>query len=280
MSRKKYFALFALIFLLGIALRFLYFSNQWSVWWDETVYMAMSEAYGGNNYFFEPFRPPLVPFTLFLWQTVFDYSLISSRIFILLLSILSIPLAYLLTKRIIDDDAALLTASFLAFNAYSILYSARVLSETHAIIFNILSIASFYTGYKNNSKGWLSVAGVAMAFAMMSKHLMAYLPVTVFLFFLSKRRLNTFKDKRFYIILISGLIAMSPWLINNYLEFGNPFWPQLVNIGLSPPEGLLFYLSVVPQFLGLQGLLIPFAFIGLKKSKYAEFLKFNILAIA
>ena len=279
MSKRKYFALFVLIFLLGIALRFLYFSSQWSIWWDETVYMAMSEAYGGNSYFFEPFRPPLVPFTLFLWQSVFDYSLISSRVFILLLSVLSIPLTYMLTKRIMDEDAALLTTSFLAFNAYSILYSARVLSETHTVLFNMLSVAAFYIGYRNNSKGWLSIAGVSMAFAMMSKHLMAYLPIAIFLFFLAKRRANTFKDRRFYIIVISGLIAMSPWLIDNYLTFGNPFWPQVANIGLSPPEGLSFYAKLLPQFLGLQGLLIPFAFIGLKKSKHSEFLKLNILAI-
>ena len=240
MSRKKYLALFVLVFVLGIALRFLYFSKQWSIWWDETVYMSMAEAYGGHNYFFEAFRPPLVPFSIFLWNSVFDYSLFSSRIFILLISIISLPVVYFLTKRIMDEDAALLATAFLGFNAYSILYSARVLSETHTILFNILSIAAFYIGYKKNSKGWLSVAGVATAFAMMSKHLMAYLPVTIFLFFLMKRGANTFKDRRFYIVLISWLVAMSPWLIDNYFEFGNPFWPQLVNIGLSPPEGLLF----------------------------------------
>lgn len=279
MSKRKYFALFVLIFLLGTALRFLYFSKQWSIWWDETVYMAMSEAYGGNNYFFEAFRPPLVSFSLFLWNSVFDYSLLSSRAFILLISIVSLPIAYLLTKRIMDEDAALLTTAFIAFNAYSILYSARVLSESHSILFNIISIAAFYIGYKRNSKGWLSVAGVATAFAVMSKHLMAYLPVTIFLFFLLKRRINTFKDRRFYIFVISSLVAMSPWLLDNYLTYGNPFWPQLFNVGLSPPEGLLFYAKLLPQVLGLQGLLIPFALIGLKKSKHSEFLKLNILAI-
>ncbi|MBI3412931.1 MAG: glycosyltransferase family 39 protein [Candidatus Aenigmarchaeota archaeon] len=279
MSKGKYLALFILILFLGAALRFLYFSKQWSIWWDETVYMSMAEAYGGNNYFFEPFRPPLLPFTLFLWNSVFDYSLLSSRVFILLLSILSLPLAYVLTKRAMDEDAALLTASLLALNAYSILYSARVLSETHTILFSTLSIASFYTGYRNNSKVWLVVGGVAMAFGMMSKHLAAYLPVSIFLYFLVKRRANTFKDRRFYIVLAAGLIAMSPWLIDNYLSFGNPFWPQLANIGLSPPEGLLFYATLLPQFLGLQGLLIPFAFVGLKKSRHSEFLKLNILAI-
>ncbi|MBI4177640.1 MAG: glycosyltransferase family 39 protein [Candidatus Aenigmarchaeota archaeon] len=279
MSRKKYFALFAFVFLLGASLRLLYFSNQWSIWWDEAVYMAMAEAYGGNNYFFEAFRPPLVPFTLFLWNSVFDYSLVSSRTFILLLSVLSLPLVYVLTKRVMDEEAALLSASLLALNAYSILYSARVLSETHTILFNVLAVASFHMGYKNNSKGWLSVAGVAMAMGMMSKHLMAYLPIAVFLFFLARRKLNAFRDRRLYIIITSSLIAMSPWLVNNYLDYGNPFWPQLANIGLSPPEGWSFYASVLPQFLGPQGLLIPFALVGLKKSKHAEFLKFNMLAI-
>ena len=151
MSKRKYFSFFILIFLLGAALRFLYFSNQWSIWWDETVYMSMSEAYGGNNYFFEAFRPPLFPFSLFLWNSVFDYSLLSSRIFILLISIVSLPVAYFLTKRIMDKDAALLTTAFLAFNGYSILYSARVLSESHSILFNIISVAAFYIGYIRNS---------------------------------------------------------------------------------------------------------------------------------
>ncbi|MBI2085661.1 MAG: glycosyltransferase family 39 protein [Candidatus Aenigmarchaeota archaeon] len=279
MSKRKYLALFVLVLVLGAALRYLYFSKQWSVWWDETVYMSMSEAYGGNNYYFEPFRPPLLPFSLFLWNSTFDYSLQSSRMFILLISILSLPVAYILTKRVMDEDAALLTTSFLAFDIYSVLYSARVLSESHAVLFNIMSVAAFYIGYKKNSKSWLTVSGASMALAMMSKHLMSYLPLTIFIFFLLKRRANTFKDSRFYIILISSLVVMSPWLIDNYIEYGNPFWPQLANIGLSPPEDLLYYAKLLPQFLGFSGLLIPFAFIGLKKSKHSEFLRLNILAI-
>ncbi len=279
MNRKKYLTLFVLILVLGAALRYLYFSKQWSVWWDEAVYMSMAEAYGGNNYYFEPFRPPLLPFSLFLWNSIFDYSLMSSRVFILLISILSLPVAYALTKRVMDEDAALLTTSFIALNAYSVLYAARVLSESHSILFNIMSIAAFYAGYRQNSKSWLTVAGASMALAMMSKHMMAYLPLTVFVFFLLKRRANTFKDGRFYVVLISGLVAMSPWLVDNYIEYGNPFWPQFVNIGLSPPENLMYYAKLLPQFLGVSGLLVPFAFIGMKKSKHAEFLRLNLLAI-
>ncbi len=279
MKINRYLAAFIIVFLLGAGLRAFYFSKQWSVWWDETVYMAMADAFAGNNYFFEAFRPPLVPASLFLWESLFGYSLLSSRILVLLVSIASLPVAYALTKKAAGDKIALLAAALLAVDAFSVLYSARVLSESFAVLFGTTAITSFYIGYRKKSTSWLALAGVAIALAMMSKHLMAYLGAAILIFFLSKRGLKTFSDRRFYIVLLSGFAVISPWFVVNYAQFGNPFYPQFVNVGLSPPEGLIFYAKQLPVFLGLQGLLLPLAFIGMKKSKHREFLMLNIVAV-
>ncbi len=279
MKITRYLAAFIIVFLLGAGLRAFYFSKQWSVWWDETVYMAMADAFSGNNYFFEAFRPPLVPASLFLWESLFGYSLLSSRILVLLVGIASLPIAYALTKKAAGDKIALLATSLLAVDAFSILYSSRVLSESFAVLFGTIAIAAFYIGYGRKSALWLALAGASIAFAMMSKHLMAYLGVAILIFFLSKRGFKTFSDRRFYIVLLSGFVVILPWLVVNYVQFGNPFYPQFVNVGLSPPEGLIFYAKQLPVFLGLQGLLLPFAFIGLEKSKHKEFIMFNIVAV-
>ncbi len=272
-------AILVLIILAGASLRLFYFSKQSSVWWDETVYAAMADAYAGNDYFFEAFRPPLLPVLLFLWESLFGFSFLSSRIFVLLVSIAVIPVFYAFTKKVTDSKVALAAGALIAADMFSVLYSSRVLTEDLAILFGAVSVASFYAGYKNNSPKWLALSGISIALAMMSKHFMAYLGIAVFAFLAMKRGAKVFYDKRLYIVAFSGLAVLSPWLAINYIQFGNPFWPQLSNIGLSPPTGLLYYASVLPLFLGLQGVLIPFAFLGMRKSRHYDFLKFNLVAI-
>ncbi|MFH0890079.1 MAG: glycosyltransferase family 39 protein [Candidatus Aenigmatarchaeota archaeon] len=272
-------AILVAVIILGASLRIFYFSKQSSVWWDETVYMAMADAYAGNNYFFEAFRPPLLPFSLFLWESLFGFSFLSSRIFVLLVSISVIPVVYALTKKATDNKVAFATSALIATDIFSILYSSRVLTEDLAILFGAISVASFYIGYKNDSTRWLALSGVSIALAMMSKHFMAYLGIVVLAFLAIKRGTKVLYDRKLYIVALAGLTVMSPWLAVNYIQFGNPLWPQFSNIGLSPPTSLLFYASVLPLFLGVQGLLIPFAFIGIRKSKHYEFLKFNFVAI-
>jgi uncharacterized membrane protein len=115
------------------------------VWFDEAYSYKMSSlglvgimktviAESDNN-------PPLYYWILYLWTYLFGYSEFSLRFISLLTGSLSIPLIFLLGKRIFNPTVGLIAALILATSSYQIYYSQEARAY---IVMVFLALLSYY----------------------------------------------------------------------------------------------------------------------------------------
>ncbi|MFH1105685.1 MAG: glycosyltransferase family 39 protein [Candidatus Aenigmatarchaeota archaeon] len=286
--REKILALLIGIFIVAVAIRGIYFAKQWSVWWDETVYLSMADAFAGNNYFIEYFRPPLLPFMLYLFGTIAGISVASGKLFSILLSMATVAVAYLLVRKILDKEKALIVAFLFAINFHSIFYSTRILAETPAIFFSLLSLGFLYLACEKKSDKYAMLSGIFIGLGMMAKHAMGFFAPLVIIYLFLTTRFKFLRDRRTYIIGLLTLAVLSPWLVFNWLQFGNPLWAQILNYKVTEEsthfatyqlQDTLFYLINFPEFVGITGIFLLFT-LGIKKIKKDRFLMLNWLTIA
>jgi len=266
---------FLLIIIFAIILRLIFLIRDQSFWWDEAVYLSMADAFSGNFYFFEYFRPPLLSFLLSVLQAT---SLWAAKLFSTMISIFTIVVAYYFSKKIWDKEKAILITFFFAINHFALLYSVKALAESLTIFLLTLIIFIFYLGFRNNSKALMALSGFLIGLALMTRHLSAYIVFPILLFAIIAEKIRFLKDPKYYLLAFSVLVAMSPWLIFNYLEFGNPFWPQVVNAEMGVSEPWFFYFLSLPLFLSIQAIMILFAIPSIKRDRLV-LLNFMILAI-
>ncbi len=288
LSREKILALLIGIFLIAAGIRGIYFAKQWSMWWDETVYLSMADAFAGNNYFVEYFRPPLLPFMLYLFGTVAGISVIAGKVFSVLLSMATVVVSYLLVRKILKKEIALIVTFLFAINFYSVFYSTRVLTETPAILFGLLSLGFFYLACEKKSDKYAMLSGIFIGLGMMTKHAMAYFAPVVILYLFLTTRFKFLRERRTYIIGLLTLAVLSPWLVFNWIQFGNPLWAQILNYKVTEEsthfatyqlQDTLFYLIYLPEISGIAGIFSLFA-LDIKKIRKDRFLMLNWLAVA
>jgi hypothetical protein len=109
---------------------------------------------------------------------------------------------------------------------------------------------------------------MTLAAASMTRHIAAYFSVPLFVYFLYFKRSNIFKEKGFWLFVVSALLLMSPWLIAMTFLFGNPFYPQMYNLAIVGNVDSYYYFEMLPAFLGFQGLLMIPSLFDMKKEKF------------
>jgi 4-amino-4-deoxy-L-arabinose transferase-like glycosyltransferase len=261
MKRKTYITLM-LIFLVSAAARLVYLLRIRYFYWDEAIYLAMADAFSGNFYIFEYFRPPFWPLLLSLFpKTAFTAKAVSFSI-----SLIAIPLIFWLARKSLGDMKALLITFFYAFNHFSLFYAGLGATESLSVLLLFVSLLSFYSATATNNTRYWILAGISFGLAVMTKHTAAF-----FIFPLAAYLLITsgLKQKRgFLILVLSSVIVLSPWLVAMQVLFGNAFYPQLANIDTSTQESMLFYFESLPLFLGIQGLFLIPAILYVRRDRF------------
>jgi 4-amino-4-deoxy-L-arabinose transferase-like glycosyltransferase len=259
-NKSKY--LLVMIIALSAAARLVYLFGNGFFYWDEIVYLTMADAFSGNFYAFEFFRPPLWPLLL----SAFPKCAFCAKSVSFAVSLAAVPLVFWLARRCLDHTRALLVAFFYAFNHFSLYYAGVGTAESLSVILLFVSFLSFYSGTKSKGhRDWI-LAGAALGLAAMSRHMAAFMIFPFAAYLLMTSRFD--KKREFAVLALSALAVMSPWLIAMQAMFGNMLYPQLSNIGTSTAESSLFYVEGLPFFLGLQGLLIAPALAGIRKDRF------------
>jgi 4-amino-4-deoxy-L-arabinose transferase-like glycosyltransferase len=259
-----------LILLISLISRIDLFLKDFSLWWDEAVYLAMADAFMGKFYYFESFRPLLFPWMLSLIGRVFGTGIEVGKMASLIFSLASPILIYLLARKVIEEEAAIYSALFLAINYYSIFYSTKALTESLAVLLISISILTFYLGVKQGKTRYFLISSLFVVLSSLTRHTSWYLVVALPLFLLLEDRKLAIRGG--IIFFSSFWILISPLLLSNFLQFGNPFWPQIATAGMSTQEPPYFYLFNLPEFLGMAGMLV---FLSLFLSKDG-FVRFNL----
>lgn len=219
--------------------------------WDFSAYVLNAKYlfYGGT--YFETLRPPLaaVLLGLFLFLSKYGeflYIICVSIFFLFTTKKLSEAIYENLKPKIIDKHQFMFLFYFFSIGGFTLVYGLKEGSE-------LLSLALFelflWAFIKNRN------SGIYIGLAFLTRYnYMIFIPFL----FINKNYKKVIKNIAIFLIIIS------PWLIFNYLKFGNFFASILDahynNIGM---RGYIYTPFNILSLLEVMGLFLPFCIVGL-----------------
>lgn len=187
-------------------------------------------TYAGNPEQPTAFRPIGYPGTLALLYLVFGTNLLVGKLFNVFLSALIMFLTYKLALKFFNSKVAIITLIIYAFSPLAIAYNSIHCSE---IIFSAVLMLSVYLFFNKNNP---ILIGLLIGYITLIRPIGAFIPLIFGIFILIKND-YTVKQKIKYVIsfgIAVGLVV-SPWLIRNYIVFGEPVF--------STNGGYVFYVN-------------------------------------
>jgi 4-amino-4-deoxy-L-arabinose transferase-like glycosyltransferase len=249
-SRKKaIYTIFILSFTLRFASMFVMADLKDPQMWE--FGLISNEMLNGNGYSFSYFdfepgtvvpsahMPPGLPVLFFLVFSAFGFKTIFSNILLLMINTLlasfSCVLIYKISEIIYDRKIALLSGLILSFFP---VYIFSTLNFNSIIFYHFLLGLSFYyylkfTYIKNDEKG-RNITGKSFIIFSVAMGLFLYFRAEMFGFIFLISFILLFKKKIFKsaILILAGLIIISPWIIRNYNVFGK-FIPGTTSSGIN-----------------------------------------------
>jgi uncharacterized membrane protein len=230
----------------GIIFRF-YNLGYNSLWLDEAVtYDTSIKSIGEiwTTISSGDFNPPLFywieHFMLFFGNSEFILRFIPA-----VLGVLSIPLFYLIGKELLDRNAGILAAAFLAFSSFHIYYSQEARAYSPMLFFASLSILYFLKAIKeNDTKNWIFF-GLFSAISFWLHFYVVVLTVSLIIYTLivqfSRYRENLTAIKPVTTGTITFLVLCFPLIILAFQRFAS-------RTGSAPTFGVQGYGIIVETF--------------------------------
>lgn len=217
--------IFALI--LVFFLFFLYLTNSNKLLlWDEPVYLGNAASHIRDSNFTEDFRFPLLEYFIsFIWL-IFGESVLSAQILMILFSLGTIYIFYLLSKKFFDDEFTAF-ASTLAFSLTSqfIFWSFRIYTDIPSLFFTLLCFY-FILNNKNKNSAYFNffLAGISAGLAFLMRFVFV-IPLIIWFYLLIKKEKENIKNLISFTL--GGIISILPWLVFNTIKHKNPLWDLL-----------------------------------------------------
>ena len=254
------------IIVFAILIRLYYFkiTNGQILWWDESVYMLISQRFAfGSDYIFGPVRPILFSFITALFLKISNTEFLP-RLFMLLLSIATVPGMYLLGKELFNKKVGLVSAFLMSIFYLNLFFTYRLLVDLPSLTFFIYSAYFFFKYFKTKKNSSLYWAVVMVAIGTLFKLSTAFILPAILIYVLITQGFSFIKKKEIWISVLIFILIMTPYLIWGYLEFGGFVLTQASG-HVSPGsyfEGFNSfknYLTSFPTYFSWY-LLIPFIF--------------------
>jgi 4-amino-4-deoxy-L-arabinose transferase-like glycosyltransferase len=188
--------------------------------WDEPVYLSNALSHIEQRFFSEDFRFPLIGYVLSLVLLLFNKSLLSAQLFMIVVSVLCIVVFYLITYWLYEKKVYRYLAVFLFSSSYLFLYwSYRVYPDIPSLFMLLVSIYLFFLYRDSNKMSFIFLSGIATSLAFLFKYPAAISALVIVPFLLINKR---FKD--FIIYSIGCGIFLIIWVLNNFYKYGHPFY--------------------------------------------------------
>jgi len=234
-NNKKFhdFSIASIFFIISLILRICNYTEQ-PIFADEIKYFsAYSFSILSHNWSW-PLRwmwiqPPLFPYILAFVTYIFNGELYVLRLVPIFFGSLSVYVLYFLGKILFDRRVGILSAILLIFSSYHIFYSRVLMLEAQLILFMLISSYFFFKSYKKKDDfKYACASGIFLGLSSITK-LNGYLLYLFFAIFIiwTKKRLNSFIDKRFLITFLTSILVNLPVWIYLYLRNANPLLHQL-----------------------------------------------------
>jgi uncharacterized membrane protein len=247
-----------LILFLGLGLRLI--SLNQSLWLDEATSLLTTRNYSfwGIITKFSPgdFHPPLYYLLLKIWIIPFGSSEVASRLFSVLVAMLTILFIYKLGSKVINKKVGLMAAAFLATSGLFVYYSQEARMYALATLLVVLTIFSFVKLIKGGRVGdWIAFSILLVLIAATDYVAILILPVLWVFAVINKQ--NQFWWKKFlasHIILIIFMALWSPIFIKQLsgglaVNVTSPSWWKILgltsikNLALIPIKFILGRIS-------------------------------------
>jgi len=177
--------------------------------------------------------PPLIQYLYAIWIYLFGTSLEASRTVSVVSGSLTIVVVYFLGKSVFDNKVGLLSALFLCFSSFHILYSRLATSESLVLFFILTALYFFWVGYNKKSRTYMCMSGIFFGLSLNTKYiaLAAALASVLFIAWI-ERSWKPLVRKDFLIWLATILLVISPVQLSLILNEVSPCpaWGQRAQI--------------------------------------------------
>lgn len=253
MENQKIIAALALIFAGSMALNALPVRTG-SHYWDETVYLQNAEVVSGespNNYNELDFRPPLLTLILAPLQTL-ENNLAASHLLLSFLSSASVVVLYLFSRELYSDPIALISSAGYALVPRLVMLGNDILIDP---VLPLLWISCLYVFVRSRDRVHRFGAGAIAGICVLGKFTsLVLIPLLIGLEYLRSdhgpdpRGLEKSSvihlGRRAAVIGVGALTSLSPYLLWNVFEFGNPIYTfQLALRSTGAPSGPWTYVT-------------------------------------
>lgn len=329
MSRKNKITFFA-IFAVGLILRLNNLSGR-SLWTDEFFTLFQSTGHGQIQRFLdtlskeaqpglfmakdfkallrndpakgikdvrqglskEDTHPPLYFLIMHLWMRLFGDGQMAVRLFSVLFGMLSIFLAYKVSRLLFDENTALFSALFVSISSFAVRYSQEARAYSMLISIGLCSLLAIISFEKTKKSSRLILYALLNCLGIFTHYFYIFVSLAQFLYFTFGYKKEISQRQKLYLVFLSSMSVFFLWFILFKLKTYNFYLAEWIfghagSIGekaLSPLVNLSHYLFMfddwsLGNYLTLSGMLL-FVYIltGLDKKKISESLRKFLLCV-
>ncbi|KPJ69769.1 hypothetical protein AMJ44_02340 [candidate division WOR-1 bacterium DG_54_3] len=222
---KKMVMILLVILMLGAAIR-LYHPTFRSLWGDEIDALFRTYNFAAHTYHYERinpmltvktsiieplklFYPPLFSVCLGLWAWLFGVGEYSLRLLSILFAIASLPLVYLLARRIFDEGTAILSVFLVSISGMAIMFSQEVRTYSLLMLLSIISALFFWELISGKRNPLNIVAYIISTILLALSHAFGAVAIMAQVFYVVMGLVRNRKTNDFIsIALIQGFIAL------------------------------------------------------------------------
>lgn len=206
-----------LVVLLGLILRLI--SVNQSLWLDEATSVLVARDFSFSDIItrFSPgdFHPPLYYFLLKIWTGIFDATEIGARSLSVILGLATIPLVFLIGRKLLNKEAGFIAALFFATAPLHIYYSQEARMYVPATFFASL-VVLFFIKILQAAK-WSLANAVFLAVSTVLLVYTDYPPIFLILslaaFLLLFNRIKLVKEPRKWLLFVFiSVLFFIPWI--------------------------------------------------------------------
>ncbi|HYN41737.1 MAG TPA: glycosyltransferase family 39 protein [Thermoanaerobaculia bacterium] len=228
-------------------------------WWDSTIYLTEARRIASGISWapgYESHRAPLLP-----WIGALSYGagLDETGVYLanILFSLGTVWLMFRVGALLFDRQAGLVAAFLMAVSWESLFFTQRILTETPALFFWLLSILVYVRSVVRGETAWLPLLGPAVALAFLTHFRAGAIALALALHFVAAKRWALLKRKEVVVSALLGFFCLASYAVFSVRRWGAPFEflrgyqvRRLGSIGTEQLGVLWRYLEYLPTYLG------------------------------
>lgn len=228
---KDAFILMAL-FCTSLAIRSTFIENP-STYVDEVMYLVYAKSILTNQWaipkLFLEFGASIFYFLVSILNNFFGENIDILRVISIISGTLCVCVIYLLGKSLFDRRVGVISAFFLCFCNYHIIYSRILMMDSLSLLFVFSTIYLFWEGFCKGKNKYLYFAGFMLGFGTLIKFSsLVMFPLIIFFILWTKKNIKALFDRRIILLFTVTFLTILPYLFYLYIRDVNPLYFNLV----------------------------------------------------